>query len=82
MSLNPLCRLLISAAVVVLAAVSNRLLMAAERPNVILVITDDQGYPPIAKLGHPWIRTPHLDALHDASTRFSRFFVCPTCSPT
>ena len=52
------------------------------RPNIILIITDDQGYPPIAKLGHPWIQTPNLDALHDTSTRFSRFLVCPTCSPT
>ncbi len=82
MILNPLCKLLISAAVILLAAVSNNLLMAAERPNVILVITDDQGYPPLARLDHPWIRTPHLDALQDTSTRFSRFFVCPTCSPT
>ena len=55
---------------------------AADRPNIILIMTDDQGYPPLAKLGHPWIQTPNLDALHDKSTRFSRFFVCPTCSPT
>lgn len=57
-------------------------LVAAERPNVVLIMTDDQGYPPIAKLGHPWIKTPNLDALHESSTRFSRFLVCPTCSPT
>ena len=52
------------------------------KPNIILVITDDQGYPVIGRHGHPWISTPHLDALHDASTRFSRFLVSPTCSPT
>ncbi len=57
-------------------------LVAAERPNIVLIITDDQGYPPIAKLGHQWIKTPNLDALHESSTRFSRFLVCPTCSPT
>jgi arylsulfatase len=51
-------------------------------PNVILVITDDQGYPPIAAHGHPWLRTPHLDTLHGESTRFTRFLVAPTCSPT
>jgi len=32
----------------------------AKTPNIILVITDDQGYGPIGLLGHPWIRTPHL----------------------
>jgi arylsulfatase A-like enzyme len=62
--------------------VSGGNLAAAVRPNVIVVITDDQGYPPLARLGHPWIQTPHLDELHDTSTRFSRFLVCPTCSPT
>ena len=61
---------------------SSNSLVAADRPNIVLIITDDQGYPPIAKLGHPWIKTPNLDALHESSTRFSRFLVCPTCSPT
>ena len=79
---NPHFKLLVSAAVVVFFCVSCNVLIAVERPNVVLVITDDQGYPPLAKLGHPWIKTPHLDALHNRSTRFSRFLVCPTCSPT
>jgi len=52
------------------------------KPNIVLVITDDQGYAPVGRHGHPWLKTPHLDALHDASTRFSRFLVAPTCSPT
>ncbi len=56
--------------------------LAGTRPNIILIITDDQGYGPIARHGHPWIKTPHLDALHDTSTRFTRFLVSPTCSPT
>lgn len=55
---------------------------ATEKPNIILVITDDQGYGPIGKHGHPWIKTPNLDRLHDQSTRFTRFLVSPTCSPT
>jgi arylsulfatase len=54
----------------------------AESPNIILVMTDDQGYGPVGKNGHPWIRTPNLDKLYDTSVRFTRFLVSPTCSPT
>ncbi|MCA9168110.1 MAG: arylsulfatase [Planctomycetales bacterium] len=71
---------------ILLLAVSSILLVgrstAAERPNIILVMTDDQGYAPIGRHGHPWLRTPNLNALYDASTRFTRFLVSPTCSPT
>ncbi|MBL4884311.1 MAG: arylsulfatase [Planctomycetaceae bacterium] len=52
------------------------------RPNIILVMTDDQGYGPVGRHGHPWIRTPNLDKLYDQSTRFTRFLVSPTCAPT
>jgi arylsulfatase len=51
-------------------------------PNIVLIITDDQGYPPLGCHGHPWLKTPHLDELHNTSTRFTRFLVSPTCSPT
>jgi arylsulfatase A-like enzyme len=56
--------------------------LAGTKPNIILVITDDQGYGPVGRHGHPWLKTPHLDALHDKSLRFTRFLVSPTCSPT
>ncbi len=55
---------------------------AGSRPNIILIITDDQGYGPVGRHGHPWLQTPHLDALYDTSTRFDRFLVSPTCAPT
>lgn len=56
--------------------------LSGARPNVILVMTDDQGYAPVGRHGHPWLETPSLDELYDLSTRFDHFLVSPTCSPT
>lgn len=56
--------------------------LAGSKPNIILVITDDQGYPALGAHGHPWLKTPNLDSLHDQSARFTRFLVAPTCAPT
>ena len=52
------------------------------RPNIVLVITDDQGYGDIGAHGNEKIRTPNLDALHAESVRLDNFHVDPTCSPT
>jgi len=52
------------------------------RPNVVLVITDDQGYGDLACLGNPTIQTPNLDKLHKHSVRLTNFHVGPTCAPT
>ena len=54
----------------------------SQPPNVILVITDDQGYGDIVAHGHPYIQTPVLDQLHSESVRLTDFHVDPTCSPT
>ena len=51
-------------------------------PNVILIMTDDQGYGDLACLGNPYIQTPHLDELHSESIRFTNFHVNPFCAPT
>jgi len=51
-------------------------------PNVILVITDDQGYGDLGCTGNPWLRTPNLDALHNESVRFTDFHTSPLCTPT
>ncbi len=53
-----------------------------ERPNVILIITDDQGYGDLAAHGNTLIRTPAMDALHKDAIRLTDFHVSPTCSPT
>lgn len=57
-------------------------LISAPRPNIILVMTDDQGYGDLHCHGHPYIKTPNLDKLHSQSTRFTDFHVSPTCAPT
>ncbi|MBI1374106.1 MAG: sulfatase-like hydrolase/transferase [Phycisphaera sp.] len=56
--------------------------LSGSKPNIILVMTDDQGYGPLHCHGNTWLHTPNLDKLHDTSTRFERFLVSPTCSPT
>ena len=58
-------------------------LQAADRkPNVVLVITDDQGYGDVAVHGNRMIQTPNMDRLHSISVRLTDFHVDPTCSPT
>ena len=54
----------------------------ADRPNVILILTDDQGYGDIGFTGNPYIKTPHLDALKKESASMSNFYVSPVCTPT
>ncbi|HUU37139.1 MAG TPA: arylsulfatase [Candidatus Desulfaltia sp.] len=51
-------------------------------PNVILIMTDDQGYGDLSCHGNSVLKTPHLDSLHAQSVRFTDFHVDPTCSPT
>ena len=55
---------------------------AAQLPNVVLVITDDQGYGDLGSHGNPVLKTPNIDSLYAESTRFTNFHVSPTCSPT
>lgn len=54
----------------------------AARPNLILILTDDQGYGDASCHGHPILKTPNLDRLHREGVRFEDFQVSPTCSPT
>ena len=55
---------------------------AAKRPNVVLIMTDDQGYGDLGCHGNKHIRTPNLDALHARSVRLTDFHVSPVCTPT
>ncbi len=55
---------------------------APGRPNVIVVMTDDQGYGDFSCHGNPVLRTPNLDRLHAESVRLTDFHVAPMCTPT
>lgn len=59
-----------------------RVAIAQDRPNVILIMTDDQGYGDMGFYNHPYLITPHMDRLAESSVRLERFHVDPTCSPT
>jgi len=67
------------------AVAAPRVLLAQaprKKPNVIIIITDDQGYGDLACHGNPYIKTPNLDRLHAQSTRLTNYHVGPTCAPT
>lgn len=55
---------------------------AAPHANVLLVMMDDLGYGDLSCHGSPFIKTPHLDALHASGVRLTDFHVAPMCSPT
>ena len=55
----------------------------AERPNVLVILTDDQRYDALGCAGHPFLRTPHLDRLAAEGARFANAFVTTSlCSPS
>lgn len=67
------------------AVIVAMLLVSADsppRPNVLLILTDDQGYGDLSCHGNKILQTPHLDRLHSQSVRLIDFHVDPTCSPT
>ncbi len=55
---------------------------AAQKPNVLLIISDDQGYGDLSLHGNPHVRTPVLDQFATNNIQFDRFFVSPLCAPT
>jgi len=56
---------------------------AAERPNIVLVMADDQGWGDMSYTGHPVIKTPNFDEAAATGLRFDRFYAAaPVCSPT
>jgi len=56
---------------------------APDRPNIILAMADDMGWGDAGYQGHPFLRTPNLDAMAGEGLRFNRFYSgAPVCSPT
>ncbi|MDN5213198.1 arylsulfatase [Fulvivirgaceae bacterium BMA12] len=68
--------------ILLVTVVSVPLTRALQRPNVILIMTDDQGYGDLSCHGNPYLETPNLDKLHAQAVRFTDFHVDPTCAPT
>ena len=57
--------------------------LAAAKPNVILCMTDDQGWGDVGYNGHPHLKTPHLDQMSEEGITFNRFYsAAAMCSPT
>jgi len=65
-----------------LVAISLAVAEVSAHPNMVVILTDDQGYGDIGAHGNPVLKTPHLDRLHGQSARFTDFLISPTCAPT
>ena len=57
-------------------------LLAQNRPNIVLIMTDDQGYADLSAMGNPVLETPHIDSLARDGASMDTFYVSPVCSPT
>src|SRR5215207_3411570 len=73
---------ILSVALIWIAFVCSTFARSSSRPNVIVVLTDDQGYGDLSCHGNPVLKTPHLDRLHSQSIRLTDFHVAPMCTPT
>ena len=74
--------LLLAACVLALAFSRGSEAAPTTRPNIILIITDDQGYGDLGCHGNPHVQTPHIDRLASESVRLTNFHVSPTCAPS
>jgi len=54
----------------------------APKPNIVIILTDDQGFGELGVTGNPIVRTPHIDRLAGQSVSLTNFHVMPVCSPT
>ena len=73
---------LVLSSIVLAALPAMKSLSAADRPNVVVILSDDQGWGDLSSNGNRNLDTPRIDELARQGTRFDRFYVCPVCSPT
>lgn len=73
---------LVAAVAVWMALVGGAAGASDRRPNVVVVLADDQGWGDLSVNGNSNLATPHIDSLAKTGVVFERFFVCPVCSPT
>lgn len=66
----------------VFLALSTSTLFADDQPNVIVILTDDQGWGDLSLHGNPNLSTPRIDELARQGAQIEHFYVCPVCSPT
>ncbi|MCB1234699.1 MAG: arylsulfatase [Verrucomicrobiae bacterium] len=64
------------------AAIPAESAAAEARPNILIVLSDDQGWGDLSHSGNTNLATPNIDTLARDGASFDRFFVCPVCSPT
>jgi len=57
-------------------------LLSAAPPNILLIVTDDQGFGDLSVHGNPHLKTPNIDRLANEGVRFDRFYVNSFCAPT
>jgi arylsulfatase len=75
-------RLLLSALCLSLLLTPAHAKLEGRKPNIIFLLTDDQGYGDISAHGNPILKTPHFDKLRSEAVSFNNWFNSPTCAPT
>jgi len=76
LGLSPLCAIALAVALVSIGRAAD------SRPNIVLIMTDDQGYGDLGINGNPVLETPHIDALARGGATLKNFYVSPVCAPT
>ncbi|HJN13035.1 MAG TPA: sulfatase [Pirellulaceae bacterium] len=79
------CVLLVAVSILVVSGAPSAIAQeasSAERPNIVVVFTDDQGYGDLGCYGSPNIETPHIDRLAAEGVRFTSFYAAPFCGPS
>ena len=77
-----LTRVLALIPLILLASACEPVAEEPDRPNIILIMTDDQGWAQLGSHGDPVLQTPRLDAMAAESVEMTRFYVSPVCAPT